>query len=247
MVLCDGPLIGIGLMDTPKFGIVAALEREIEPLVRDWAGVERTHDGKTLKFFEKGDVVLVCGGIGPGPARRATEAMISLYRLHHLQSVGYAGALREGTKVGAVICPARVIDMNDGSSVTIDRGDGILLSASRVISAQEKSKLGSAYQANAVDMEAAAVAKGAHAKGIPFSAMKVISDDYAFNMPSTEMFVTPEGRFLSWRFALFALLRPWLWAAVVQLARNSRKATVNLCEAIEEELREQTQQVRQPA
>ena len=247
MVLCGGPLIGIASMDMPKFGIVAALHREIEPLVRDWAAMERTHDGKTFRFFEKGQAVLVCGGIGPGPARRATEAMSSLYRLSHLQSVGYAGALRQGREVGAVICPARVIDMNDGSSAAIDRGEGILLSASRVISAQEKSKLGSTYQADAVDMEAAAVAKGAHAKGIPFSALKVISDDYAFNMPSTEMFVTPDGQFLSGRFALFALLRPWLWAAVVQLARNSRKATVNLCEAIQEELREQSQQVRQPA
>ena len=234
-------------MDTPKFGIVAALHREIEPLVRDWAAVEQLHDGKTFKFYEKGDAVLVCGGIGPAPARRATEAMSSLYRLRHLQSVGYAGALRQGREVGAVIRPARVIDMNDGSSVTIDRGQGILLSASRVIGAQEKMKLGSAYQADAVDMEAAAVAKGAQAKGIPFSAMKVISDDFTFNLPSTEKFVTADGRFLSGRFALFAFLRPWLWGALFQLARNSREATVNLCQAIDEQLREQSQQARQPA
>lgn len=247
MVRCDVRSTGIESMDTSKFGIVAALHREIAPLVRDWITVDRVHDGKTFRFFEQGDVVLVCSGIGPGSARRATEALSSLYRLRHLQSVGYAGALREGREVGAVIRPARVIDMNDGSSVTIDRGDGVLLSVSRVIGAQEKTKLGSAYQADAVDMEAAAVAKGAQAKGISFSAMKVISDDCTFNMPSTEKFVTPDGRFLSARFALFALLRPWVWSSVIELAKNSRKATVNLCQAIEEELREQSHEVRQPA
>lgn len=234
-------------MDTPKLGIIAALEREVAPLVRGWATVERMHDGRTFKFYEKEDAVLVCGGIGPGPARRATEALCSNYQLESVQSVGYAGALTGRWKVGAVMRPARVVDMEDGSSVQVDSGAGVLLTASSVIGAENKAKLAAAYHADAVDMEAAAVAKGAEARRIPFSAMKAISDENTLHMPPTDRFVTTEGKFQSGRFAIFALVRPWLWGTVLRLAQNSKRATISLCQAIEEELEERSHKVIQSA
>ena len=46
-------------------------------------------------------------------------------------------------------------------------------------------------------MEAAAVAKGAEARGLPFAAVKVISDELAFPMPPMERFVAGDGSFQS--------------------------------------------------
>src|SRR5438874_5151778 len=52
------------LPKTAKVAIVAALEHEVRPLIRQWRPVERTHDSRRYKFFENERAVLVCGGIG---------------------------------------------------------------------------------------------------------------------------------------------------------------------------------------
>ena len=70
-------------------------------------------------FFEQDEIVVVCGGIGAEPARRAAEAVIALYRPALVQSVGFAGALDATLRVGDIFCPAEVIDARDGSRVEI--------------------------------------------------------------------------------------------------------------------------------
>lgn len=219
----------------PKFGIVAALEREIAPFARNCAIVERVHDGRVFKMFERGGTVLVCGGIGRDAARRATEALIALYGPETVQSVGYAGALTSAQQVGALVRPARVVDVRDGTSHDLRHGRGVLVTSATVAAMEHKRKLSEQYGADAVDMEAAAVAKGADARGIRFTALKVISDKHDFEMPPAERFVSSDGRFQSGKFALFVMLRPWLWGKLARLARNSRIATNALCDSLEEE------------
>jgi len=230
-------------MDMPKFGIVAALEREVEEFTRKSAVSHRVHDGRTVKVFERGDTVLVCSGIGRQAARRATEALITLCHPETVQSVGYAGALTPALKVGELIRPARITDAGDGSSLEISHGHGILVTASCTATSEQKRRFAEMYRADAVDMEAAAVAKGAEARGIRFSALKVISDSVDFDMPPTDRFVTSEGQFRSGRFVLFAALRPWLWGTVATLAKNSKAATRVLCRALEKELVERSSEV----
>jgi len=60
----------------------------------------------------------------------------------------------------------------------------------------------------------------------------VISDEFDFDFPSMERFVDPAGQFSEARFALYAALRPWLWARVARLARNSRHASQVLCDSL---------------
>jgi adenosylhomocysteine nucleosidase len=98
---------------------------------------------------------------------------------------------------------------------------------------EQKAKLASAYGAQAVDMEAAAVAKGAEARELPFAAVKVISDESAFPMPPMERFVAADGSFQSGSFALYAAIRPWTWGTVFHLARNSALASRSLCARLE--------------
>jgi len=213
-----------------KIAIVAALEREVRPLVGEWAVCEREHAGRAYHFFEKDDVVVVCGGIGAAAARRAAEAIIALYAPALVYSAGFAGALGLSLKVGDVMQPRRVVNAGDGSGITLDRGEGLLVSFGSVASAEQKAKLRDSYGAQAVDMEAAGVAHAAQARGVGFGVVKVISDESGFTFPSMERFVDSEGRFLETRFALFACLRPWLWPNVVRMARNSQKASRALCE-----------------
>jgi adenosylhomocysteine nucleosidase len=217
------------MSSSAKIAMVAALEREVRPLVKGWRRVEREHQGRHFKFFESRQVVVVCAGIGAEAARRATEAVIALYLPELVLSVGFAGALDAALKVGAIFSPSRVIDARDGSSVEIAAGRGVLVSAETIAGAEQKTKLAESYAAQAVDMEAAAVARGAQARGVRFMAVKAISDESSFVMPALDRFVNRDGHFRKASFAVSVLARPWLWSKVFRLARNSAKASEALC------------------
>ncbi len=213
-----------------KVAFVAALEREVRPLVRTWRVNEKEYDGRRFRFFEDGEAVLVCGGIGPEPARRAAEAVIALYAPMVVYSVGFAGALDHDLKVGDLIQPAQVIDARDSSRMNVSGGKGILVSFGSVASPVQKAKLRVSFSAQAVDMEAAAVARAAQLRGVEFGAVKSISDEFDFTFPATEQFVDSTGNFRQGRFAVYAALRPWLWPKVRSLAVNSNVASRALCE-----------------
>jgi hypothetical protein len=97
---------------------------------------------------------------------------------------------------------------------------------------EQKIRLGKAYGATAVDMEAAAVAQGAEARGVEFGVLKAISDAADFSLPAMDRFVAGDGRFHSVKFACYVALRPWLWGTTMALARNSSKASRALCGAL---------------
>ena len=227
-----GRLNGSGPTDMSRVAIVAALEREVRPLIKHWRVSEREYGGRRFLFFEKNEFVLVCGGIGADAARRAAEAVIVLYAPGVVYSAGYAGALDPRLKVGEVMRAGRVVNAGDGSSAQVAGGDGVLVSYPVVASPAQKVKLRESYQAQAVDMEAAAVARAAEARGGGFCALKVISDEFDFEFPPTERFVDSAGRFHEMRFAWFVAERPWLWLPVLRLARNSGRASRILCEEI---------------
>jgi adenosylhomocysteine nucleosidase len=215
-----------------RIAIVAALEREVRPLIRRWMVSEKEYDGRPFRFFNAEGVVLVCGGIGAEAARRATEAVIALYAPMVVWSAGFAGALDSQLMVGDLQQPRRVVNAGDGSSVTLDSGEGVLVSFGNVAGPVQKAKLRDSFAAQAVDMEAAAVARAADARGVRFQVLKVISDGADFEFPSVERFVDAHGKFSEFRFAMFAAMRPWLWRKVAQLVQNTRRASQVLCEKL---------------
>ena len=217
-------------MSKVEVAIVAALEREVFPLVKQWRMSEKEYDGRRFRFFENDGLVLVCGGIGAEAARRAAEAVIAIYAPAMVVSAGFSGALDPSLRVGDVVQPRRVVNAGDGSSITLDRGEGVLVSFGSVADAAQKAKLRESYGAQVVDMEAAAVGRAAQLRGVGFGVVKVVSDEFDFSFPAMERFVDSEGRFLETRFALFAAVRPWLWPKVIELARNSNHASTALCE-----------------
>jgi len=212
-----------------RLAVVAALQREVRPLVKHWQVRKSKHAGHKFRFYESREAIVVCGGIGPEAARRAAEAVIVLYSPDVLYSVGYAGALDPTLKVADVLTPAHVINGSDGSRVDVSKGQGTLLSLNAVASVAQKYRLRESYGAQAIDMEASAVARAAEARGVGFRAIKVISDEFNFELPMDGRFVDAEGRFHQGRFALHVLVRPWLWLPLVHLASNSAHATRALC------------------
>jgi adenosylhomocysteine nucleosidase len=225
-------------MSHKKIAIIAALKREIQPLVRNWSPSSVLHEGREFTFYEGDHAVVVCGGIGAEAARRATEAAIVHYSPDLLISAGVAGALVPELNVGDTIFPAIFIDTQDGSrhETAIHHaplgntalGRTILASYPEIASVAQKQQLAKSYGAHAVDMEAAAVARAAQSHNLPFLAVKAISDDAHFEIPEMNRFVR-QGRFETKLFLFHVALRPWLWLRVIRLARNTRIASDNLC------------------
>jgi adenosylhomocysteine nucleosidase len=220
------------LPDRAKVAIIAALEREVHGFVESWQIRGRDFEGRRFRFYESGSTVLVCSGIGALAARHATQAAIALYRPSMVQSVGFAGALDPALKVGEIVIPERVMDSGDGSSVQTSRGSGTLLTVASVSGTNQKRRWAAAYAAQAIDMEAAAVARGAITHGLEFSAVKVISDEAGFDLPGMDRFIGSDGSFQQGRFLLQMALRPWLWSRVFRLAVNTSRASRELCQEL---------------
>jgi adenosylhomocysteine nucleosidase len=209
------------------------MEREVAPLIRSWKMRTVEYGGRRYRLFENGEAALVCGGIGAEAARRATEAVIREVKPLRVISAGFAGALSASLRVGDILEPRTVINTADGARTEVGSGEGILVSCAETAGKEQKVRLTKAYGASAVDMEAAAVAQGAEARGVEFGALKVISDALDFNLPALDRFVGHDGTFHSVRFACHVVLRPWLWATAIALARNSSKASHALCGALD--------------
>jgi adenosylhomocysteine nucleosidase len=217
---------------TPGVAIVAALEREVWPFIKSWPTTSKEYDGRSFKFFEKEHMVVVCGGIGSEAARRATEAVINLYHPAWIISAGFAGALDPTLPAGHTLTPRHVVDAGDGSRTDSGSGEGVLVSFAAIADVEQKAKLAKAFGAHAVDMEAAAVARGAQAHGINFLACKVISDPSDSRLPPMARFIGEDGRFHALRFMAYIALRPRLWASLRKLLRDSTVAAAKLCEAL---------------
>jgi len=219
-------------MPRRKIAIIAAMEREVKLLVRGWSRRTIEHAGQKYQLFEKGDAALICGGIGAEAARRAAEAVFGEVNPFRVLSVGFAGALDDSLEVGAICEPRTVVNARDGVRTDCGSGNGLLVSSATVADQEQKARLAKAYDAVAVDMEAAAVAQAAHAHGLEFGALKAISDAADFELPAMEGFVASDGTFQSARFAGHVALRPWLWGSTMALSRNSAMASRALCAAL---------------
>ena len=218
-----------------KVAIVAALEREVWPLVKEWPTSRVEYQGRGFKFFEKDGVALVCGGVGSEAARRAAEAIIGLHHPALVVSAGFAGGLDSSLQPGDSLTPRLVIDACDGSRTLIENGEGTLISFYTVADVEQKTRLAEAYGAQAVDMEAAAVARCAEAHGVRFLACKGISDSSDSRLPPLARFIGNDGRFQALKFVVHVVIRPWLWGPAQKLAHDSAIAAEKLCEVLSSE------------
>jgi adenosylhomocysteine nucleosidase len=212
-----------------KTAIIAALDRELHPLVTDWTRASLEWNGKTLVCYEHGDAVAVAGGIGCERSERAARAVVARYQPQVLISAGLAGALIRSLKVASIVTPNVIVDAASGAEYRCQLGGevvggGVLVSSNTIAGAEAKARLVERCHALVVDMEAAGVARVAEETATGFRCVKAISDELDFALPPLQRFVDEEGVFQNGRFAAWAALRPWHWPGVLRLARNSGRA-----------------------
>src|SRR5256886_11599709 len=227
----------------PKIAIVAAIQRELWPLVKSWRSTALEHEGREFTFYESDYAVAVCSGMGAECGRRGAEAIVVKYSPELVISAGVAGALVAELHVGDTVFPASVIDARDGSRHETSIRDAamrnsplartVLVSFPAVAGTVQKRQLAKSYGAHVVDMEGASVARVAQVHNLPFVAIKAISDNVGFELAELNRFIR-NGQFETTLFVLILLPRTSLCIQMIRLARNTQLASHNLCSWLRE-------------
>jgi len=98
-----------------RIAIIAAMERELAPLVRGWERRTIAAGGRKFTLFESGDVLALVSGIGCRNAELAARAVVEQFHPATIISVGLAGALIRSLKVRSIFTPSVVVDAADGA------------------------------------------------------------------------------------------------------------------------------------
>jgi adenosylhomocysteine nucleosidase len=224
----------------PRPIFIAALQREIAAVVDGWRADEKLAS-RHIHLYWNDDAIVACAGMGADRASLAVEAALALGPASELISVGWAGACDHDLKIGDVFRPGIVVDARTGERYFTSESDTaeesqILITVAKPAGIIEKHRLRVTYSAGAVDMEAAAVARSARARELPFCAIKAISDEADFELPDMQQFSTSSGQFREAAFGFHVAVRPTLWPPVMAMAKSSRLAGQRLRVAIEEHI-----------
>jgi|SRR5579875_427655 adenosylhomocysteine nucleosidase len=159
------------------------------------------------------------------------------YRPRLLVSAGFSGALQAEQRVGDLVLATEVIDAQGQRwpafqpPAWTDRAiaAGRLLTMPKLVSdPQEKRRLGRQYEALAVDMESAVVARLCHHHNVPFACLRVISDDGQTALSPHLVGLLRQQRVSLPRLAAQLLRHPQLIGELVRLAGQTRHAAQQL-------------------
>jgi adenosylhomocysteine nucleosidase len=217
-----------------RVAIIAAFPDELKPLVRGWPHSSRNNVNFWAQRNSEEEWIAACAGAGQQAATRAFAAIEDGGPIDLVFSVGWAGALAPELAPGTAHNVAGVIDVRTGERFRCDAGAGELwlVTSPKVADAEEKRRLAAAYGVGLVDMEAAAVARLAQMRSIPFYCVKGISDGFTDKLPDFNRFMSADGQFALARFIVFVLVRPWYWPALVRMGENSRMAARGIRETL---------------
>jgi len=233
-----------------RVAIIAAMPAELKPLTRGWRH-ERSNGVDLWRWsFDGGEWIAACAGAGVDRAAKAFAEVEKSGELDSVISTGWAGALRGELESGQAYDVSTVIDARTGERFRTPYADGLadgtprsqnrdlghpdlwLITNAKVADAAEKQRLASTYQAALVDMEAAAIARLARMRGIPFYCIKGISDGYGDQLPDFNRFISNDGQFQLLRFVFFALVRPWHWRALIRMGENISRAARSIAASV---------------
>jgi adenosylhomocysteine nucleosidase len=220
------PLQWLRIEGMSRVAIIAALAGELTPFVGGWTHESR--DGVDLWSWqsEGAEWVAACAGIGAQAARRAFAEIERNGAVDLVVSAGWAGALEERFAAGRAYRVSGVIDAGtlERFPAATPSGECWLVTSDMVANQADKRRLAANHGGGLVDMEAAAVARLAASRGVPFYCIKGVSDGLADRLPDLNGFISPSGRFQRGRLIRYSLLRPWYWPALARIGTNCRKA-----------------------
>jgi|HubBroStandDraft_1064217.scaffolds.fasta_scaffold13645_6 adenosylhomocysteine nucleosidase len=231
---------GVKLGRTPaprtmtRTAFIAAFPGELKPFVRGWPHSTRNGVYFWAQRNEEEEWIAACAGAGQPAATRAFAAIEDGGPIDLVFSLGWAGALTPALKPGHAYSAAGVIDSRTGERFNCEAGAGPhwLVTSPTVADHAEKIRLAAAYPAALVDMEAAAIARLAAMREIPFYCIKGVSDSLDAKLPDFNRFLSPSGQLETAQLILHAAFRPWHWPALIRMGENSSKASQSIARSV---------------
>lgn len=188
---------------------------------------------RALEGLARPGVVLATSGIGPGRAQRLADDLMR-HPPRAIVAAGFCGALSGSLRVGDTLAFDRVVDSATGEVYAADpallaaAGDlrrGTLVSVDRIVRTPEGR---AALDGDAVDMESAVLARSAREHGVPFLAVRAVSDDATEALPDLAGAIDPFGRPRALRLAGLLLRDPGSVRSLARLSASSRQASAAL-------------------
>jgi adenosylhomocysteine nucleosidase len=226
-------------MDVKSLGIVVAMTDEAKTLTKKPLGI-----GQTIEVRE--GVLVHLSGVGRKRAARAAQSLLNRGATA-LLSWGTAGGLVPGLAPGSLVLPKAVMG-SDLSLFQVDpswherlrsrlegridlRSEALIESPTVLMTPEEKRALAYRTGAVAVDMESAAVAVAADQAGLPFVALRVVSDSLDQTLPSCVLSAYDTSGHLKMRRLLGGLVQhPKELLEWIRLTTSLRKARRTLTE-----------------
>ena len=198
-------------------------------------------------------VLVAATGDGPRNAARAAAELCARHRPSLVIGAGVAGALTPDLVLGDLVVGHRLVDGEGETplphSILAVRASakpgalsGTLLTVDRpMVAVSEKAAWSVRVGPHpaAVDMESAAWARVASARGIPFLIIRAVSDTAGEELPGyLSECMDEEGGIRRSAVALFALARPTTIPALLSMRRRVRDASQRLAAFVESFLAE---------
>jgi nucleoside phosphorylase len=234
--------------------IFAAMESEVAACP-EWTRTAGTSETDGVRV-SAGDGALVCQtGIGREQAQQAAAVVLSRYQPRVVLSVGVAGGLVPGIGVGDVVICSHVdheshrhsdaeqsvfadqslFDMafEAGRLVKVPLRSGTSLTVDEVAwGPAEKAALHAWKAHDIVEMESFWIAEAASRRGLPFLAVRAISDTHEDSLPNLGV-MRPAGTLDQEKMLAILKERPEVGAQLSAVAQKSRLAHASLAAYLE--------------
>jgi len=216
-----------------RVGLLAPMPSEFGPLVKALS-LQRAASGYT---GAAGAIALVAGktGIGTRLAAEATERMLDTADVDHVMVVGIAGGMG-ASKVGDIIYPEVVVDKATGAeyrpsplSEVESRGRLVTHDDFDMQPAERDALVADGFIA--VDMETAAVAGVCERRGVPWSAVRSISDLVGVTPGDVIDLANPDGTPNIGASIKYLVTKPWRIPRLVRLGLDSQRAATGAARA----------------
>ncbi len=211
---------------------MAAERRELEGLLVHVDEVAKPRwplDFARLGQLNGVQIAILANGPGPKLAGAAVDVVKMRQTVDGLISIGFCGGLHPSLHACDIFAATEVVGAMPARLPSSPQSfkTGKLLSINRVVStAVEKAELGR-LGADAVEMEAAAVAERAQQYDIPFYAVRVVTDTFEESFPlDFNSMRSPDGRFSRARILAAALRRPGIMIPeLIKLNKTTKRAS----------------------
>jgi adenosylhomocysteine nucleosidase len=214
---------------------MAALARRVQPTRA--AAPARLQYPTLFGELSGHSLLLLAGGVGARRAAAAADELLDAWTPDLLVMAGVAGALDPALSVGDVVVADAVdtdaerrtpgvIPVLRQPPASLSRARrGTLLSIDRVLQTAAEKRGAASGGRLAVEMETAGLARVARERGVPWAALRAVSDTADESLPlDFNRLRDPDGDLPTSRVALMALAQPRSIPGLMRLGRNTSLA-----------------------